>query len=120
MESKFKQATIYYFSGTGNAKFAAEEIKSNLQAYDIDSNIINIADKTELIKPPEEQQLIGFCYPTHGFNAPPIVLNFIFRFPRGKSKVFLLNRNENVQNTYSRIRGHSTLVASDYSFSKRL
>jgi ferredoxin len=91
MESKFRQATIYYFSGTGNAKFAAEEINSNLQTYNIDTDVINIADKSAIIKAPEEDRLIGFCYPTHGFNAPPIVLNFIFRFPRGKSKVFLLN-----------------------------
>jgi ferredoxin len=34
---------------------------------------------------------LGFCYPTHGFNAPPIVLKFLRFFPRGRSKVFLLN-----------------------------
>ena len=35
--------------------------------------------------------LIGFCYPTHGFNAPPIVLKFIRKFNKGTSDIFLLN-----------------------------
>ena len=41
----------------------------------------------------DENSLLGFCYPTHGFNAPPIVLRFLWQFPRTnkKTKIFLLN-----------------------------
>ncbi len=36
--------------------------------------------------------LIGFAFPTHGFNAAPIMLRFIAGFPRGMGReVFLLN-----------------------------
>ena len=35
--------------------------------------------------------LIGFCYPTHGFSAPPVVIDFIFRFPKSQNRIFLLN-----------------------------
>jgi ferredoxin len=39
-----------------------------------------------------ELPLIGFAFPTHGFNAAPIMLKFIAGFPRGLGKeVFLLN-----------------------------
>ena len=38
------------------------------------------------------KKLIGFCYPTHGFGIPWIMLKFIFKFPvREKCDVFLLN-----------------------------
>ncbi|NJO92099.1 MAG: 4Fe-4S dicluster domain-containing protein [Chloroflexia bacterium] len=40
----------------------------------------------------DEHTLIGICGPTHGFNFPPIVINFLFRFPNaGKANVFILN-----------------------------
>ncbi|MBT6763952.1 MAG: hypothetical protein HOA90_05405, partial [Prolixibacteraceae bacterium] len=35
--------------------------------------------------------LIGFCYPTHGFNAPPIVIDFLLKFPKARNNIFLLN-----------------------------
>lgn len=87
----FENAAIYYFSGTGNAKFAAEEIGRNLESADIKCHVYNIADKEPEVEKPEDNTLLGFCYPTHGFNAPPIVLKFLSNFPSGKSKVFLLN-----------------------------
>ena len=39
-----------------------------------------------------EKPLIGFAFPTHGFNAAPIMLRFIAGFPPGLCKeIFLLN-----------------------------
>lgn len=41
---------------------------------------------------PVTAPLIGFCGPTHGFNYPPVLVNFLLRFPRGKQqKVFVCN-----------------------------
>lgn len=38
-----------------------------------------------------ENTLIGFCYPTHGFNAPPVVIDFLWRFPKMQNRIFVLN-----------------------------
>jgi ferredoxin len=87
----FQNAVIYYFSGTGNARFAAEEIGRNLKSEGLECEVLNIADKALEVKKPGRNTLLGFCYPTHGFNAPPFVLKFLSFFPKGKSKVFILN-----------------------------
>jgi ferredoxin len=84
---------IYYFSGTGNAKSVALWIKQFAETNNVDTNIINIAKlekRKGIIIPPNT--LVGLCSPTHGFNFPPIVLNFIFRFPKSKgNSAFLIN-----------------------------
>lgn len=89
----YKQVTAYYFSGTGNAKHTATQIvrlahESSMAAQQIDISNINPAKK---MAPPSASELVIFCYPTHGFNAPPIVLEFLFRFPKSKSNVFFIN-----------------------------
>jgi len=38
-----------------------------------------------------ENTLVGFCYPTHGFSAPPVVLDFCLRFPKIKRRFFVVN-----------------------------
>lgn len=90
-EVKYKTLNIWYFSGTGNARFAAETIARNTMEEGIEANVFNLADKKETVLAPDMKTLVGFCFPTHGFNAPPIVLKFLWNFPRGKSNVFLLN-----------------------------
>ncbi len=85
---------ICYFTGTGNAKKAAEWIKDSFAHIGQDADLYNIATRltTEEIKV-GKNALLGFCYPTHGFNAPPIVLRFLWQLPKTKkkTKVFLLN-----------------------------
>jgi ferredoxin/flavodoxin len=90
---KYERLIIYYFTGTGNALTAGRWIidmakKSGLKThihpidrnYKPDYSLIN--DRT----------LIGFLYPTHGFNAAPAMLEFIVRFSRIKNAgVFLVN-----------------------------
>lgn len=85
---------IFYFSGTGNALAAANWINSYATSIEIESRLINIADNPNLKGVTiEENTLIGFCYPTHGFNAPPIVIKFLRGFPSTNKKVnfFILN-----------------------------
>lgn len=85
--------TIYYFSGTGNARSVTAWIKQTSELKNIECEIIDIASlEQRKIKDIPENQLLGICSPTHGFNFPPIMLNFIFRFPVAKKqKVFLIN-----------------------------
>ena len=66
---------IFYFSGTGNTRWAAEEI-----AKAIGERLLFIPD--ELSKGRCSYQLvagerIGFCFPTHGWQPPHIVREFI-------------------------------------------
>lgn len=85
---------LFYFTGTGNAKKAAEWIAGSMQANGADTSVINIASKPAIDKDRiGAASMLGFCYPTHGFNAPPIVIRFLRQFPRTESntKVFLLN-----------------------------
>lgn len=90
---KYDKLIIYYFSGTGNAKNAARWIISAAQQMNIATQLINI-DRFETIEKPEttSKTLIGFCSPTHGFNLPPIMLKFMWQFPKVKNAdVFILN-----------------------------
>jgi len=92
--SQINKLIIYYFSGTGNAKKSAEWIAETMHKNDIPAEIFNIADKTnpELVSS-DNNLLLGFCFPTHGFNAPPIMLRFLSQLPHTKNntRVFLLN-----------------------------
>ena len=84
---------IFYFSGTGNARRVAEWINDYANSNNFPSEIINIAKMETRSIQPEQGEMLGIISPTHGFNYPPIVLNFVFRFPRSrfKTKIFLIN-----------------------------
>lgn len=86
-----KAIIIYYFSGTGNSLQVAEWFREYLsEKYSVE--LVNISEK-EKVKTADPNSMVGFISPVHGFNYPPIMLNFIFRFPRTKfkAKVFLMN-----------------------------
>jgi ferredoxin len=84
---------IYYISGTGNARKSSEWIAEEAAKKGL-KTVVRQIDRLENITMPKagEKVLIGFAFPTHGFNAAPIMLRFIAGFPSGLSKeVFLLN-----------------------------
>jgi Pyruvate/2-oxoacid:ferredoxin oxidoreductase delta subunit len=89
----YRDLTIYYFSGTGNALTASRWITQHAQKKGLKANLISIDRFNKIIVPPATgKRLIGFCYPTHGFNIPWIMLKFILKFPIVKGcDVFLLN-----------------------------
>lgn len=84
---------IFYFSGTGNARRVAEWVTNAATAKGTATDAIDIAKMEVRNIKPEAGEMLGIISPTHGFNFPPIVLNFIFRFPRSKygNKIFLIN-----------------------------
>lgn len=93
ISSEYKNLIIYYFSGTGNARNAANWILEIAQNNGISSQLVNI-DRLGSIEDLSYSQktLVGFCFPTHGFNMPPIMLKFIMRFPHvQKLDAFILN-----------------------------
>ncbi len=89
----YDQLTIYYFSGTGNARNAAQWMIDLAREKGLKTQLINI-DRFKTIEIPaaSKRGLIGFCAPTHGFNLPPIMLKFIYKFPKvGRTDAFILN-----------------------------
>jgi Pyruvate/2-oxoacid:ferredoxin oxidoreductase delta subunit len=88
----YRKLVIYYFSGTGNSRNVALWLSEVSAKYDIESKLINIGIINRLIiDPPPPGALVIFISPIHGFNYPPVMLNFISRFPKGKNKVVLMN-----------------------------
>ena len=67
---------IFYFSGTGNTRWAAEQL-----AEATGEHLVAIADATTgsctyTLQPGER---VGFCFPVHGWQPPRIVRQFIRR-----------------------------------------
>jgi Pyruvate/2-oxoacid:ferredoxin oxidoreductase delta subunit len=84
---------IYYISGTGNARISSQWIAEEAKKRGL-KTVVQQIDRLENIAMPSaaEKPLIGFAYPTHGFNAAPIMLKFIAGFPpRLCREIFLLN-----------------------------
>ena len=91
-KKSFSNIIIFYFTGTGNALAASKWVAGVAEEHKIPVEIKRITPSLS-IAPSEISQnsLLGFCYPTHGFNAPPVVIDFLLRFPRVNCQAFLLN-----------------------------
>ena len=84
---------IYYISGTGNAHLCSVWIADELEKSG-NKVIVQKIDRLKNITFPQpgERVIIGFAYPTHGFNAAPIMLKFMAGFPANLCRnIFLLN-----------------------------
>jgi ferredoxin/flavodoxin len=73
------KGALYYFSGTGNTKWAADRFKEKFNFYGVDLELFNIEKVTEL-------QLDGYDFfiigtPIHAGSGPKIVDDFVKRFP---------------------------------------
>jgi Pyruvate/2-oxoacid:ferredoxin oxidoreductase delta subunit len=89
-----KNLFVFYFSGTGNARFISEIIIEQAIEKGMQTKLIDISDTQTPGPEIPDDTIIGFCSPTHGFNMPPIMLKFIRDFKRNKYanvKVFVLN-----------------------------
>ncbi|MDD3478836.1 MAG: EFR1 family ferrodoxin [Paludibacteraceae bacterium] len=90
--SGYSHLTVYYFSGTGNAKNVALWLSESAKKANVSVDVIAIADvNRRSITPPVEGSLVAFVSPVHGFNYPPVMLHFIAHFPKGRYSVLLLN-----------------------------
>ncbi len=87
----FSGVDIHYFTGTGNARSVSGWFMEEARKQGLDGKIIYIGNNDADIPSPEEDQLIGICSPTHGFNFPPVVIKYLFRFPKGRNRVFIIN-----------------------------
>jgi len=90
---------VFFFSGTGNARNVACWLGDawrlrgcEAQAFDltkVEPGTIEVGRFDE----------IGLASPTHGFNYPPVTLEFLFRFPRTahRNRVFIINTRAGVR-----------------------
>jgi len=83
---------IHYFSGTGNSAAVARWIEEEALANNWTCRATNIgrADRLNPVRP-DPSAILAFVSPVHGFNYPPVMINYILRFPKGKNRVWLLN-----------------------------
>lgn len=89
---KYKNIIIYYFSGTGNSRNVARWFCEIARENGSVCMSVDITKTDRLaIEPTHPDTLVVFTSPIHGFNYPPVMLNFIRHFPKGKSDVVLMN-----------------------------
>lgn len=65
---------VYYFSSTGNTRWAAQAISEAIGEPLIDIACTNGAAR---VCAPQNGERIGFCFPVHGWRPPVIVREFI-------------------------------------------
>lgn len=68
---------IFYFSGTGNSKYVADEISSQIGTEIFDIAKIDKDILATCYEKLESTTSIGFVFPIYSWGVPPIVLNFI-------------------------------------------
>lgn len=89
---KYSSLIVYYFSGTGNARNVAAWLCEAATKKHMPGRMVNIADVDRRhVETPDPDALVAFVSPVHGFNYPPIMVHFLYHFPRGGNDVLLLN-----------------------------
>lgn len=83
---------IHYFSGTGNSATVARWMEEEALAGNWNCTVTHIG-KIDRLNPakPDPSATLAFISPVHGFNYPPVMINYLLRFPKGKNRVWLLN-----------------------------
>jgi len=73
--------TLFYFSGTGNTKWAVEQFDEIVSDKGCDCKIYSIEDElNNLGDIINKTELIGFAFPIYGANVPDIMQRFIEQF----------------------------------------
>lgn len=87
-----EKLAVFYFTGTGNAKAVACWVK---QKYEDDGGVCTVYSIAEWLRAGSKHELgsekIVICYPTHGFNAPRILYQFLRQLAESRSTVYLIN-----------------------------
>lgn len=79
--------TVFYFSGTGNTKWAVGELSDNIskrgyacELYSIENDIPKLEDKIN------ETDIVGFAFPIYGADMPNIMKEFFDKLKNIRSK----------------------------------
>jgi Pyruvate/2-oxoacid:ferredoxin oxidoreductase delta subunit len=89
----YDELIIYYHTGTGNALTTARWVAAEAESRGIKNSVHSIDyDYKPDLSGIHGRLLIGFIYPTHGFNSSPAMLKFVTKFPlRKNTDIFLMN-----------------------------
>jgi NAD-dependent dihydropyrimidine dehydrogenase PreA subunit len=71
IKERLVMAMIFYFSGTGNSKWVAEELADKLNCTA--ENIINVKDKAYTFA---EGDKVGLVFPVYAWGVPQVVIEF--------------------------------------------
>lgn len=74
-QPKTKTIMIYYFSGTGNSRFAANYLSKSL------NESLRFIPDTDPIDEILVGESIGFVFPVYSWGVPPLVLDFVANLP---------------------------------------
>lgn len=77
------QGILYYFSGTGNTKWAAERFKEQFNRYDIELKLEAI-DNVESVDLKDYKYLL-LGTPVHAELSPKLVTDFVRKLPEGNN-----------------------------------
>ncbi len=79
--------TVFYFSGTGNTKWAVDQLSENIskrvytcETYSIEHNIPKLEDKIN------ETDIVGIAFPIYGADMPNIMKEFVEKLKNIQSK----------------------------------
>ena len=87
---KFKQAIIYFYSGTGNSYRVAKWFEEECRNLGVQSQVLSV-DRADPYKEIglSPDQLIAISFPSHGFMPPWSVIKFLLKMPFKKRIRFL-------------------------------
>lgn len=68
---------IYYFTGSGHTRIAAQDLKKHLEEEGIATDLYESKYPNDKFPDPTPYDLIGFGYPIHAFNLPKDFINLI-------------------------------------------
>ncbi len=82
---------IYFFSGTGNTRFIAEDMQQRFNASGSQCSLVPMESVTkgDAELKPEDYDLVGLGFPVHAYDAPRVVYQFLELLPAAPIRYFL-------------------------------
>ncbi len=82
---EFRNAEMYYWSGTGNTRIIAKHVQDFLERSNINTKINNVLTvNPKKVNVKDNNSALFVFTPVHGFTAPYPVLKFCVKLPRSK------------------------------------
>jgi ferredoxin len=110
--SAYARILVHWFSGTGNALTSGRWIAENGRADGVPVELLPMQGvDTPRIPEIEGRTLHCFCFPTHGFAPPWLVLGYLWRLPRQpRADAFFLNTRAGVRLPFFFLPGASGIA----------
>ncbi|HSL93531.1 MAG TPA: EFR1 family ferrodoxin [Bacillota bacterium] len=104
-------ATLLYFTGTGNTLALAQAAKQTLESAEWQVRLVNVAGSYE----PLQNDLVGLFFPVYSFGPPRIITRFLRRLPDGNGTPAFVVANPAESAGGAAGMAHRALSAKGYS-----